>query len=420
MPTAALHTLGCKVNQYETQQISDELAANGFHIVKFTDKADVYIINTCTVTHTADSKSRQAVRTAVKRNPDAVVVITGCYAETSPDAAASIAGVSLVVGNQDKALITRKVISLLPESLVADTGDSTDEHPATRTRALIKIQDGCNQFCSYCAVPLARSVMWSKPLDSVLLEACKLADSGHREMVLTGIRTGLYMDTKHNLTSLIEKLSDIEGLERIRISSIETTDVPEVLLELMASNPKVCRHLHIPLQSGDDSVLKRMNRPYTASEFIEFVERARSIVPEIGITTDIMVGFPGETVDEFKNTCLTAEAVRFSRAHIFRYSSRPGTAAFELPDAVSDAEKEHRSATLVEITSTSSKAFADSLVGKTVKILVEGKKINETMRSGLTDHYVRIIVDANSGLVGSIISVAVSKMQDGRLLGSIV
>jgi threonylcarbamoyladenosine tRNA methylthiotransferase MtaB len=262
--------------------------------------------------------------------------------------------------------------------------------------------------------------MWSKPLDIVLSEARKLADSGHREVVLTGIRTGLYMDSKQNLTSLIEKLSDIECLERIRISSIETTDVPEGLLELMASNQKVCRHLHIPLQSGDDLVLKRMNRPYTASEFIEFVDRTRSIVPEIGITTDIMVGFPGETVDEFKNTCLTAETVRFSRAHIFRYSARHGTAASEFPDAVPDAEKERRSAALVEITSISSKAFADSLVGKTVKILVEAKKINETMRSGLTGNYVRILVDAKSELVGSIISVSVSKMQDGRLIGSIV
>ena len=420
MPTAALHTLGCKVNQYETQQISDELAAYGFHIVRFTDKADVYIINTCTVTHTADAKSRHAVRAAVKRNPDAVVVITGCYAETSPGIAASIDGVSLVVGNQDKALIARKVISLLPETINPDSRDSLVDHLTSRTRALIKIQDGCNQFCSYCAVPLARSYMWSKPIDDALTEAGKLADRGYREIVLTGIRTGLYKHEPYNLVELIQKLSDIEGLERIRISSIETTDVPDGLLKLMASNPKVCRHLHIPLQSGDDSVLKRMNRPYNSSEFIRFVERAREIVPEIGITTDIMVGFPGETDEEFRNTCHVAEEVRFSRAHIFRYSARPGTAASLLPDAVSDSEKERRSTVLAEITSRSENAFAELLAGKTMKILVEGKKSHDTMRSGLTDNYVRVFVDVKSEFVGRITEVEVSRMPDGRLVGGIV
>ncbi|MHB1455435.1 MAG: tRNA (N(6)-L-threonylcarbamoyladenosine(37)-C(2))-methylthiotransferase MtaB [Armatimonadota bacterium] len=420
MPTAALHTLGCKVNQYETQQISDELAAYGFHIVRFSDKADVYIINTCTVTHTADAKSRHAVRAAAKRNPDAVVVITGCYAETSPDVAASIEGVSLVVGNHDKALIAQKVISLLPEPNLEDSGDPADEHPVSRTRALIKIQDGCNQFCSYCAVPLARPFMWSKPVDDVLTEAGKLADQRYREIVLTGIRTGLYSHESCNLTSLIQKMSDIEGLERIRISSIETTDVPDGLLELMASNPKVCRHLHIPLQSGDDLVLKRMNRPYNSSEFIRFTEKAREIVPEIGITTDIMVGFPGETAEEFENTCRVAESICFSRAHIFRYSARPGTAASELPDVVSNAEKEHRSAELMGITCKSAETFANSLIGTTTQILVEGKEYDRNTYSGLTDNYVRIFVDAKPELVGSIINVEISRSSNGRLMGYII
>lgn len=419
MPTAALHTLGCKVNQYETGQISDELSAGGFDIVRFTDKADVYIINTCTVTHTADAKSRQAVRAAVKRNPDAIIVITGCYAETSPDASASIEGVSLVIGNRDKALIPRRLLAMLPESTLPDPGHRSGQ-PASRTRALIKIQDGCNQFCSYCAVPLARPHMWSKPFEIALMEARRLADSGYKEIVLTGIRTGLYEDESHDLTALIEKLSDIEGLDRIRISSIETTDVPDGLPELIASNPKVCRHLHIPLQSGDDSVLKRMNRPYTSSEFLTFVERVRDAVPEIGITTDIMVGFPGETDEEFRSTCRVAEKARFSRTHIFRYSARPGTAASAFLDVVTDTEKERRSKELTDITSVCAAEFEDALVGKTSTILVEGKTSGGGMRSGLTDNYVRIYVDAKPELVGRIIEVDTRRMPDGRIRGDMV
>lgn len=415
-PTAALHTLGCKVNQYETQKISEELAARGFTIHRFSDIADVYIINTCTVTQAADSKSRQIIRSAISRNPKAYIIVTGCYAETSAEAIESIEGVTHIFRNSDKPKIAEAVKSLFPQNNLQNTHGKTAAAPA-RTRALIKIQDGCNQFCSYCAVPLARSVMWSKPFTDVIDEARRLADKGFKEIVLTGIRTGLYNDSA-NLTELAASLADIDGIERIRISSIESTDVPPDLLSLMSSNPKVCRHLHLPLQSGDNDVLRRMNRPYTAEQFLDFVQKAREIIPGIGITTDIIVGFPGETEQEFENTCDTAVKVQFSKAHIFRYSPRSGTAAYNMHDSVSPQEKERRSSLLSQITNASANRFMQALAGSDVNVLVESKKYNNGLYSGLTDTYVRVFFK-ESEYCGKIVKVHINEYANGRLIGVI-
>ena len=424
----ALYTLGCKVNQYETQKLAEDFQSKGFDMVDFSDQAEVYVINTCTVTQTADSKSRQAVRTAIHRNPRAAVVVTGCYAETSPEKIRSIEGVDLVIGNEGK----ENLAELVLESTAVGRGKIQNSksaiRPSTgsgqairngRTRALLKVQDGCDQFCSYCTVPFARPVMSCRPCEEVLSEAKQLAERGFKEIVLTGIRLGVYDDGEIYLTSLIGKLVDIQGIERIRLSSIELTDIPEDLIALMAENRKLCRHIHVPLQSGDDEVLARMNRPYTAAEYISFVENVRSLIPEVAVTTDVMVGFPGETSGQFENTCNLMEYIRFARTHVFRYSPRPRTAAAEMPEDVSAAEKERRSTLLMDMAERCSHDFASSLVGKTLPIIVEGKQVRTGVWSGLTDNYVRVEFEGASH-VGEIIDVRIESVTQGTACGRLV
>ena len=412
MPRVALHTLGCKVNQYETQKIAEDFRSRGFELVDFSDEADVYVINTCTVTRTADGKSRRAARAAVGRNPGAKVIVTGCCVETSEGALRGIEGVSLVVGNREKEHLADQVAGRLS---VPPLRQSAIRNPKSemrvRTRALLKIQDGCDQFCAYCAVPLARPAMHSRPFDEALCEARDLARRGHKEIVLTGIRLGRY---DFGLTELIRAISELQGVERIRLSSIELTDIPPDLLDVMASDGKVCRHLHVPLQSGDDGVLARMRRPYTAAEFEAFVTRIRNLVPEIGLTTDIMVGFPGETEAQFARTCELAERVRFSRIHVFPYSPRPGTAAFEMGDDVSPAEKARRKARVLDLGSRRMDEFAQRMIGTTVEVLAESGG------SGLTDNYVRVAFRGDSRHVGEIVRVRVESVSRGVAHGRLV
>ena len=419
MPRVALHTLGCKVNQYETEKIAEGLRAQGCEVVRFSDLADIYIINTCTVTQVADSKSRQMVRSAVRRNPEAKVVVTGCFAETSPDQASSLEGVALVVGNKDKHLLPEKVLSLITHM---ENSALRTPHSALRgrTRALLKIQDGCNQFCSYCAVPFARSSMECKPFKELIEEASDLAERGYKEIVLTGIRLGLYEDGEADLTHVLRELMQINGIERIRLSSIELTDIRPGLIDLMAASEKVCRHLHIPLQSGDDRVLARMNRPYTSRDFADFVCRARKLLPEIAITTDIMVGFPGETEDEFETSYNFAEEICFSRMHVFRYSPRPVTLAASMPNPVHDAEKDRRSARLIELGARCSEDFAHRLIGKDVSVLVEARRNTSKGLSGLTDNYIRVAFDGARDLVGKIVEVEVESAVGETALGKLL
>jgi len=421
MPRVALRTLGCKVNQYETQKIAEDFQSRGFELVGFLDQADVYVINTCTVTRIADSKSRQAARSAVSRNPQAAVVLTGCYAETSPEQVRAIDGVALVVGNRGKPRLVEEVIALLGGGRRA-AEDSAIRNPQSeienRTRALLKVQDGCDQFCSYCVVPYARPVIYSKPCSEVLEEARGLASRGFREIVLTGIRLGRYEDGRADLIRLLEALADVPGIERIRLSSIELTDIREELLDLMARDGRICRHLHVPLQSGDDGVLARMSRPYTAARFSSFVREARAEAPGIAITTDIMVGFPGETEAEFEVSYSFAEEMRFARMHVFRYSPRPRTIAAELPDDVPHAEKERRSARLIELAEKCSQEFASAFIGATVPVLAEGKEINGNLRSGLTDNYLRVAFEGGSDLVGKIVNVRIESVSKGAAFGA--
>ena len=428
MPRVALHSLGCKVNQYETQKIAEDFRARGFDQVGFLDEADVYVINTCTVTQTADSKSRHAARSAVRRNPEATVVVTGCYAETSPEQLREIDGVTMVVGNREKPRLAERVTGELQDGMVEEfegtreTARRRRREPGQtkvrgRTRALLKIQDGCDQFCAYCVVPFARPVMESRSYAEVQAEAEDLAGRGFKEIVLTGIRLGCYED---GLTNLMAGLASVSGIERIRLSSIELTDIPEGLLDLMAREDKVCRHLHVPLQSGDDRVLASMNRPYTAEEFASLASNARSVVPGIAITTDIMAGFPGETAEEFENTYRFAGRMRFARTHVFRYSPRPYTAAARLADDVSAGEKDRRRNRLTDLAANCSHEFAGTLVGQIVRVLTESKEIGGKLRSGLSDNYVRVAFEAGLDQVGRIAEVRVESVSMGIAWGMLV
>lgn len=424
MPTVALHTLGCKVNQYETQKIADEFHARGFTIVEFAHRADIYVVNSCTVTHTADAKSRQAARAAAGRNPDAIIVLTGCYAETSPSDAALVDGVSLVLGNKDKPSLVEKVARLYadrsgfdpPLPMSADTGGRA----RGRTRAVLKVQDGCDQYCAYCAIPLARPDMSSRSVEEVAAEAGSLAGDGFTEIVLAGIRLGRYDDAGRGLVDLIERLAGMRGIERIRLSSIELTDIPERLVDLMAADPKVCRHLHIPLQSGDDNTLRRMNRPYSAPQFEQFVEYARARVDGLAVTTDIMVGFPGETEDEFLNTYRCAERIRFSRTHVFRYSRRSGTAAASLPEQVPAQDKDRRSARLMSLAAECANEFASLTIGGRVNVLIEGKRSVDGLRMGHTDNYVTAYFDGDGPSTGEIVEVGIEQASNGSVYGRLV
>jgi len=466
MPTIAYHTLGCKVNQYETEKIREALEIAGFETVPFGSRADAYLINTCTVTGVADSKSRAAVRKALRLNPEAHVVVAGCYAELEPGRIQAIEGIDLIVPNDDKHTIPERVSAHFstmlrgenqPRSIVE--GNSQLVRPRLRTRAVVKVQDGCDQFCSYCIVPYARARKWSRPMPEVLAEIEALAEFGYREIVLTGIRLGSYGDrgqrsevgspnpkrAEVGLSDLILAAAEVSGVERVRVSSVEQWEIDEAVLDAV-QHPRVCRHLHIPLQSGDDDVLRRMNRPYTGGQFLDLVRRIRSVVPGIAITTDVMVGFPGESDKAFENTCRLIEEAAFSKLHVFRYSPRKRTAAASLPDQIDEETKKLRAAILAEMGKRAVRRFAESFMGETLEVLAEGRcfdKLSMTgMRPGMlrgekqprsipggiagvlagfADNYVEVRFEGDQSLVGEIVRVRITGVdQDGTAVGQVL
>jgi len=409
MPSIAYYTLGCKVNQYETEKIREKLEATGFSTVSFASVADVYIINSCTVTGTADAKSRRAIRQAVRRNPNALIVATGCYAELEPARVAEIEGVDLIIGNADKESIPERIMARFHG--LSSNGKAA--RPRVRTRAIVKVQDGCSQFCAYCAVPYARSRNWSRKIPDVLSELNTLAGFGYKEVVLAGIRLGSY---EPGLSNLIREAAKTDGIERIRLSSIEAWEIDDGLLEVMSENPKVCRHLHIPLQSGDAGVLKAMHRPYSPDEYAETVRKAREAIPELGLTTDVMVGFPGETEDAFERSYRFIKETGFTRLHVFRYSPREGTEAARMQGQVPEADNTRLSEKMIELGATLAVDFAKQLVGRTVNVLVESKQ--PEILTGLTDNYVEVRFPGSERLRGKIVPVKIDDVaEDGAAIG---
>lgn len=429
-------TLGCKVNQYESTVLAGMFQNRGYRVVDFGRRADVYLVNTCTVTHLGDRKSRQLIRRAVRNNPDALVVVTGCYAQTSSDEVMAIEGVDLVVGTQDKA----KIVDLVeiagrqagPVNAVRDVLENTgfEELPATvvtgRTRAFLKIQEGCSNYCAYCIVPYARGPLKSRAKKDVLAEAGSLVAMGFKEIVVTGIHIGAYgqdLKRKENLADLLDLLAKLPGLARLRVSSIEPMDITPKLIEVVATHENICRHLHIPLQSGDDSVLKKMRRHYTVDDFRQLVRIIRKEIPDLALTTDVIVGFPGETDEQFCNTYRFVREMAFAKLHVFKYSLRRGTPAAEFSDQIPPPVKEERSKRLLALNRELARLFALRHLGLKVQVLVESPSGQHAgFYEGLTGDYLRVIFPYPSSLDlrGELITMMIEGLQGTALKGTII
>jgi threonylcarbamoyladenosine tRNA methylthiotransferase MtaB len=519
VPTAAFATLGCKVNQYETQRILDDFEERGFTITEFNVPADVYVINTCSVTQAAERKSRSMVRRLARQNPEAVVVMTGCYGEMAQIKGETVEEATLLVPNHQKLDTLKHVLAAYPllERKLSDR--VVPEKPiavARRTRATIKVQDGCNVYCSFCSIPYTRKVMLSRPIEELIAEAEKRVSQGYKELVVTGVLVGAYgqdgfmpvpsgqitlipspgkreegsgkregMSPSHPLTSsnsgadgaapsravtssphhlitpspdladCLLRLAQVPGIQRVRLSSIEPTQVTDRLLDAFAQEPKLCRHLHIPLQSGDSGVLRAMNRPYDREFYLDRCREAYRRIPDLAITSDIMVGFPGEDAAAFENTLDVVRTVGFARAHLFRYSPRPNTPAANFPDQVADQEKEVRSKALNAVCRETQQRFIQRFIGRTLEVLVEGKEgpnaesgsssppaesgqsetgndhhervENEPEQSsniggllgGYTSNYIRVQFTGGSHLVGTVAGVRLVELSTAGALGEV-
>jgi len=411
----AFHTLGCKVNQYESEAMAEAFAAQGHEIVGEREFADVYVINTCTVTAVADKKSRQYIRRMKKVNPDSVIAVTGCYAQISPDDVAAVEGVDIVAGTNEKSRITEYVNRFIEDGIrqvhikgyeELDSYDETGMVTSTenRTRAYIKIQEGCNRFCSYCVIPYARGRVRSRNLNDILAEAKELIGAGYRELVLTGINTALYemenpdavdKSKPYGVEKIIAALNDMEGDFRIRLSSLEPAVVNPEYVKRLLKYDKLCHHLHLSVQSGSSKVLKAMNRPYDRDEYLEIVKTLREFDPYYGISTDIIVGFPGEKEADFEDSLKLAGECAFCRTHIFKYSKRPFTKAAQMKEHVAPQVKNRRSEILHEAGKKAAYSFYESNAGKTYKVLLEEIDEAKGMVTGYTDNYIRVYIECD-------------------------
>ena len=421
MRKAALHNLGCKVNAYETEAMQEMLEQNGYEIVPFAEGADVYVINTCTVTNMADRKSRQMLHRARKMNPNAVVVAAGCYVQAQGAKADDC--IDIIIGNNKK----KDLIAILDEHFakieekepqvelidIAHTHEYEEmrvSRQAEHTRANVKVQDGCNQFCSYCIIPYARGRVRSRKMEDVLAEVHTLASNGYQEIVLTGIHLSSYgIDTGENLLELIRAVHQVEGILRIRLGSLEPRIITREFAEGIAALPKMCPHFHLSLQSGCNTTLKRMNRRYTAEEYYEKCELLREFFDHPALTTDVIVGFPGETEEEFRESKAFLEKVNFYETHIFKYSRRQGTKAAEMKDQVPEPVKTERSNQLIALGKVNKKAFEDRLIGQTVEVLMEEEiqRDGETWQIGHTREYVKVGRKTEENLANQLINVEI-------------
>jgi threonylcarbamoyladenosine tRNA methylthiotransferase MtaB len=429
-PKVAFYTLGCKVNQNETEALGALFKEHNYEVVDFGEMADVYIINTCTVTHLGDRKSRQIIRRAINTNPEAMIVVTGCYAQTSPGEVAKIPGVDLIIGTRDRArmvdLVQEHKKGSAPQKYVKDILKAQDfeELPVdrliNRTRAYLKVQEGCEQFCTYCIIPYARGPSRSRSVESTLNEAKKLVAAGFKELILTGIHLGYYgrdLTEEVDLVYLCRELLAKTGIERLRLSSIESTEISDQLIELMAEDPHFCPHLHIPLQNGDDQILKAMHRPYTTDDYRRIVEKIRSNIPDVGISADLMVGFPGETEENFQNSYAFVKEMGFMGLHVFKYSPRKGTPASKMKNQVNSQDKEKRSKKMIELGEQGFQAFAHKYIGKTMDVLVE-TTLPQGDWEGHTGNFIRVVFSGEAPK-GEIIPVTLKKVASNYVQGEV-
>ncbi|MDM8111196.1 tRNA (N(6)-L-threonylcarbamoyladenosine(37)-C(2))-methylthiotransferase MtaB [Phascolarctobacterium faecium] len=435
MAKIAFYTLGCKVNQADTASMENLFLRSGHQLVSFDGEADVYIINTCVVTNTGQRKSRQTIHRAIRKNPNALIVVTGCYPQTAAEEVKAIAGVDMIIGNQDRAQIVQLVEERLAHrqtdtldavhKLTASTafeemaaGDITD-----KTRAFLKIQEGCNQFCTYCIIPYARGPLRSRSLESIRTETQRLISAGFKEIVLIGIHLGCYGKENPDgptLYDAVKTVLDVPGVQRLRLGSLESVEVEPRLLTLMQEDARFCRHLHLPLQSGCDKTLQAMHRPYTTAKFKTLLADIKTKVPDIAITTDVIAGFPGETEADFETTCKFAESCGFSKMHIFPFSARKGTPAEKFAGAVTEAVKKERADILGRIDETMHKTFLQGMVGQNAEVLFE-QPAGEEYFEGLTGNYQRVFVKSGGrNLGGEILPVKITAFDGEKLLGEII
>ena len=418
--TVSLHTLGCKVNHYETEAIWQLFKEQGYERTEFDHQADVYVINTCTVTNTGDKKSRQVIRRAIRQNPDAVICVTGCYAQTSPAEIMAIPGVDIVVGTQDREKMLgyidqyrneRQPINAVRNIMKNRVYEELDVPAFTdRTRASLKIQEGCNNFCTFCIIPWARGLMRSRDPEEVIRQAQQLVDAGYLEIVLTGIHTGGYgQDFKdYNLAQLLRDLeAQVKGLKRLRISSIEASQLTDEVMEVIRASNKIVRHLHIPIQSGSDTVLKRMRRKYTMEFFERRITELKEMMPNIALTSDVIVGFPGETEEEFMETYNFIEKHHFSELHVFPYSMRTGTPAARMTDQVDETIKNERVQRLIDLSNRLATEYAEQFKDDVLEVIPEEMKDGKIV--GHSDNYIKVAIEGDESLIGELVKVKITE-----------
>ena len=454
----SMFTLGCKVNQYESEAVSSLLEKAGYEIVDEGKKADIYIINTCTVTGISARKSRQMIRRAKSLNNNSIIAVMGCYSQTSPEEVSNIPGVNLIIGTSNRNRIAEYLDEIFNISKnqvnkvqkmedtkiknitnIMKNKEFEDLHLSNykeRTRAYIKIQEGCTQFCSYCIIPYARGPIRSRNVESVVEEVLELADNNFKEIVLTGIHVASYGKDLGNtsLEDIVKRIHDVDGIERIRLSSIEPTIFDDSFVQTIKSLKKLCPHYHISLQSGCDETLKRMNRKYNTKEYKDVIERLRDNIEDIAITTDVMVGFPGETDKEFETTYEFLRKIGFSKMHIFKYSPRKGTPAASFPNQISGKVKDERSNRLIRLSNECSLNFHKKFLGREMPILFEKQidnnsygqlnctslNLNENVIEGLSPNYIRVFCNGNNNLKGEIQNVVLKEVKDEVMIGEII
>jgi len=421
-PRVAIETHGCKLNQADSGTLATEFASAGFEVVAENMPVDVYVVNSCTVTHVADGKARQALRSARRRHPNATIVATGCYAQRSPDDLRQLSEVDLVLGNTEKATMVRQVVNWADDEIVpCATGDDVQaiSPTAARTRAMVKIQEGCNQVCAYCIVPKVRGRERSIPADEIIRNINDHVSRGYKEVVLTGTQLGSYgFDLQDiDLADLIHQILAQGMMSRLRVSSLQAQEIDDQLLALWSDN-RLAPHFHLALQSGSDALLKRMRRRYSAGQYLDAVDSIRRAIPDVSITTDVIVGFPGETDDDFENTVSLCEQVGFASMHVFPYSSRPGTSAAHFGDDVPPQVKSERVQRLIALSKVQETKHRDQFLGTIRPVLWESRKIDKWV--GLTDNYLRVSTNSDRDLANEITQARLDRQNDTSVIAEVV
>lgn len=434
MNKVAFYTLGCKVNQFETSAIKQLFIEKGYEEVEFEDVADVYVINTCTVTNLSDKKSRKMIRRAKSRNDDAVIIVTGCYSQMSPDEVASIEGVSLIIGTKERHkiieflnsyLVDKKQINMVSDIIKEENFEELkSSNFNNRARAFLKIQDGCDRFCTYCIIPYARGRVRSKRIEEVVAEAREYSKNGFKEVVLTGIHIASYgkdFGFEVSLIDAIERVSEIDGIERVRIGSVEPGLIDAKFLNRLAGIEKFCHHFHISLQSGSDEILKKMNRKYTTMEFMEKVNIIRDVFPDVGITTDVIIGFPGETEQDLEQTMAFVKAIEFSWIHVFKYSPRKGTPAARFDNQINESTKKLRNKRLTDLSKAMRNDFMQRFTGINEDVYFESELDGKTgWFEGHTGNFIKVQAKSSRNLSGIMAKVYLEKVQDGYISALII